>query len=212
MICVSIGNVTFEECLAALDAVEFAEIRIDTMAFAAGQIRVLFSRPKRLVATCRPGTRGEDDRKALLAEAIAAGASFVDLEAEAGDAFKKEIVERARARGCRVIISHHDLAKTPPRAALERVIRAGFKDGADVVKIACRVRSPAESARLLGLLDDPRSLIVVGLGPLGRITRVAALFLGSPFTYASPAPGKETAEGQIDQGALRKILRCLRED
>ncbi|HPW17431.1 MAG TPA: type I 3-dehydroquinate dehydratase [Candidatus Aminicenantes bacterium] len=212
MICVSIGNVAFEKCLAVLDTVPFAEIRIDSMDVDAEKVRALFSRPRLLVAACRPGARSESERKALLAEAIAAGASYVDLEAEAGEAYKRELVAEARARGCRVIVSHHDFERTPPRAELERVIRAGFEDGADVVKVACRVRAPADNARLLGLLDAARPLVVVGMGPAGRITRIAAPLLGSPFTYASPEPGLETAEGQIDQAALREYLRGLSGD
>ena len=209
MICVSIGDVTFEECLAALEKTEFAEIRIDTMAVDAEDIRTIFSRPKRLIATCRPGTKSDEERKALLSEAVAAGASYIDIEAEAGDAFKKNLVEKARKRGCRVIVSHHDFEKTPSRADLERIIERSFEDGADIVKIACRVLSHADNARLLGLLDGTRSLIVLGMGPLGKISRIVAPFLGSPFTYASPVPGKETAEGQIDLETLREIFRSL---
>jgi 3-dehydroquinate dehydratase-1 len=71
------------------------------------------------------------------------------------------------------------------------------------------VLNDADNARLLGLLDDARKIVVVGMGELGRITRIAASLLGSPFTFASQGLGKETARGQIDHETLRTLLRGL---
>jgi 3-dehydroquinate dehydratase-1 len=48
------------------------------------------------------------------------------------------------------------------------------------------------------------------MGPKGRLTRVVAPLLGSQFTYASAAGGKETAEGQIEREELEKIMEALR--
>jgi 3-dehydroquinate dehydratase type I len=211
VICVSIGEATLDECLSALKDIDFAEVRIDKMAVDSEQVRAIFSRPLRLIATCRPGPIDDQKRKELLSAAIFAGASFVDIETEAGDELRTEIMALARRHNCQVIVSYHNFAETPDAAELERIVGDSFGKGADIVKIACRIRSLADNARLLGLLDRPRPLIVLGLGPLGKISRIVAPFLGSPFTYASLAPGKETAEGQIDHQTLRKILRSLKD-
>jgi len=64
---------------------------------------------------------------------------------------------------------------------------------------------------MIGLLSDTRPLVVIGMGQLGKITRIAGPLLGSLFTYASHDKGKETAEGQIDHMLLRKIFKDLKD-
>jgi 3-dehydroquinate dehydratase-1 len=68
-----------------------------------------------------------------------------------------------------------------------------------------------DNARLLGLLDLGVPLVVVGMGRLGRLTRIAAPLLGSLFTYASLGAGRETADGQLDAASLERILLELGE-
>ena len=73
------------------------------------------------------------------------------------------------------------------------------------------VHSSRDNARLLGLLDDSKKIVVIGMGDKGRITRIAAPLLGSPFTFASLSKGKETAPGQIDKEKLEALLRNIAE-
>jgi 3-dehydroquinate dehydratase-1 len=209
MICVSIGNCTAEECLKAIAGQELAEIRMDSVSGLTPAIaRKIFSR-KGLVATCRPGKMPDAARKELLFAAIDAGAEFVDVEVDASDAFKQEIVEKAHAKGCKVVVSFHDYSKTPVRGELEQIIKWCFESGADIAKIACKVESKRDAARLLGLLDSERKLVVVGMGKQGRITRIVAPLLGSQFTYASFSAGKETAPGQLEKQELEKMMRAI---
>ncbi len=209
MICVSIAEPTAAACLRALEGVELAEIRLDKMRVGVAGVKRIFSGHSRLVAACRPAGMSETKRRRLLLEAVKAGAAFVDIELETPARFRERLVRAARARNCRVIVSFHDFHKTPPREDLEDVVRHAFAMGGDIVKIACRVRESRDNARLLGLLGLGRPLIVVGMGERGRITRLAAPFLGSPFTYAALREGKETAEGQLGAAALERILHEL---
>jgi 3-dehydroquinate dehydratase I len=212
MICVSIGESSVEKCLEALKGLSFAEIRMDRMHDCTEEdARVMFSTGGTLIATCRPGVLNEKVRAGLLGSAIEAGASYVDIEFDSGEAFKKEIIEKARSRGCGVIVSFHDYDKTPNREELPGIVAACFNAGADVAKIACRVHSEKDNERLLGLLDSDQDIVVIGMGEKGRVTRIMAPILGSPFTYATLAYGKETAEGQIEAKTLRKYLDSLRE-
>ena len=50
------------------------------------------------------------------------------------------------------------------------------------------------------------------MGNKGRITRIAAPLLGSPFTFASLSKGKETAEGQIEKDILEQMMRLLTDE
>lgn len=209
MICVSLAEPSVASCLAALKGLDFAEIRMDMMKLMLEEIPRLFPGNRVLIATCRPGGRSDEERKRLLMRAIASGATFVDVEIESETAYREEIVAEARSCGCRVIVSHHDYERTPERPALEACVSACFKAGADIAKVACMVRSDRENARLLALLDTDREIVVVGMGERGRVTRILAPLLGSPFTYASLSQGKETADGQIDRETLQELLRTV---
>lgn len=206
MICVSLAEPSVAACLAALKGLDFAEIRMDMMKLMLEEIPRLFSGNRVLIATCRPGGRSDEERKRLLMRAIASRATFVDVEIESETTYREEIVATARSCGCRVIVSHHDYERTPERPALEACVSACFEAGADIAKIACMVRSDRENARLLALLDTDREIVVVGMGKRGRVTRILAPLLGSPFTYASLSQGKETADGQIDRETLQELL------
>ena len=210
MICVSIQEFSAEECLNSLRGVDFAEIRLDKMAADMDGIKKIFSRHPRLIATCRPGTMADEKRLELLSKGIEAGAAFIDVEVDSEEEFKNSIIEKARAKGCRVIVSYHNFRMTPQRSELEHIVNLCFDSGADMAKIACKVRTEKDNALLLGLLQDQRLLVIVGLGEKGKITRLVAPLLGSPFTYASHAKGKETAEGQLDKKSLERALRNLR--
>ena len=152
------------------------------MRLTAADVRTIFSRHHNLIATCSPGVFPDDHRKMLLLEAIRAGAAFVDVEVDAPTGYREEIMGCAKSGGCAIIVSFHDYARTPGREELASTVSACFSMGADIAKIACMVLNDADNARLLGLLDDARKIVVVGMGEMGRITRIAAPLLGSPFT------------------------------
>lgn len=214
MICVSIAETDVEKCIEALAGLEMAEIRLDMVKLGVGNarstaIKKIFSQPLKLIATCRPGSCSEEDREKIIIEAIGAGASFVDVEVEGKDEYKKKIVQKARASGCKVIISFHDYKKTPSAAELSQIVDWCFQSGADIAKIACIVHTDKENARLLSLLDNERKMIVIGMGMKGRITRIVAPMLGSVFTFASREKGKETAEGQMTKDELEQRIRYL---
>lgn len=211
MICVSLVEPTAEACLRALEGVGLAEIRLDKMRIGPAGVRKIFSGHPRLIATCRPGGMPEAKRRQFLLAAVKSGAAFVDVEIEADASFRERLISAAHARNRRVIISYHDFRRTPARAELEAVIERAFSYGADIAKIACRVRECRDNARLLGLLDSGRPLIVVGMGTRGRLTRIVAPFLGSSWTYAALGGKPKTAPGQMEAASLERILLELKD-
>ena len=210
MICVSIAEPTLEDCRAALKGLDFAEIRIDKTPLSPLEIKELFSEPVKLIATCRPGTRSDEDRLAVLLAAVAAGAAYVDIEVDAPAPLRTAVVAAAKEKGSKVIVSYHNNTETPLRHLLLQAIESCFDHGADIVKIICRVRSPQDCVRILSLYESRKNVIALGMGELGVITRIAAPFLGAPLTYAALAPGRETAEGQLDIKTLRTIMDLVK--
>ena len=208
MICVSIANCTPTECLKALAGVKAAEIRLETISgIDEAAVKWIFGSKAKLVATCRPGKMPEEKRKKLLLAAIGAGAAFVDIEVEAPDEYKQEIVKKANAADCEVIVSFHDHEKTPVREELEQTVDWCFNSGADIAKIACKVNGKEDAARLLGLLDGERRLIVAGMGSEGKIVRIVAPLLGSEIAYVSQGKGKESASGQMTAEELERKMK-----
>jgi 3-dehydroquinate dehydratase type I len=210
MICVSIAEPTLHDCLEAVKGLELAEIRIEKTGLSLADIKQLFSGPVKLVATCRPGDRTDDERLAALLAAISAGAAYVDIELEAAPGLRTAVVAAAREKNCRVIVSYLNFKETPLRHYLLQVIEECFDCGGDIAKVVCRVQSSQDCVRILSLYESRKNLIALGTGELGAITRIAAPFLGAPLTYASLAPGKETAEGQPDLGTLQAVMKFLK--
>lgn len=209
MICVSIGTSDPGRRRALLRDVDMAEIRLDRMRLGPAEVDRLFASHPRLIATCRPGAMDEGGRRRLLLRAIESGAAYVDVELDADTGFRRAILARARAAGCRLIVSHHDPVRTPGAAVLRRLAGRCLDAGADLAKIATRVRTPRDAAVLLGLLGGRRPVVVAGMGRHGAIVRVAAPLLGSPFTYACASAEEATADGQLPLSDMRRILEIL---
>lgn len=223
MICVSLAESNPKDCIEAMESLTLAEIRIDAMNVDINDMKDIFCRSLPLIATFRPEGSGtmkgrifdDDTRQKFLIAAIAAGAKYVDIEAGSSTSYREEIIHQARLKGCTVIISHHDFLGTPPMEELLRIVEGCFDEGGRIAKIACMVNSPRDNIRLLRLLDQDdygQQIVVIGMGTKGRLTRVAAPLLGSPFTYASRGAGKETAEGQLDRDKVEELIGILRDE
>lgn len=210
MICVSIAEPTLNDCLAALKGLELAEVRIDKTGLSLADIKQLFAEPVKLVATCRPGSRSEDERLAVLLAAVAAGAAYVDIEIDSATPFREAVLAAARVKNSQVIISYHNFTETPLKHYLLQIIEECFDLGGNIAKVICRVQNPQDCVRILSLYESRKNVIALGMGELGAITRIAAPFLGAPLTYASLAPGKETAEGQPDLETLEAVMKFLK--
>ena len=137
--------------------------------------------------------------------------SWVDIEIES--ALAGEIVRLARARGKRVIISHHDFAGTPDLAVLTALTDRARAAGADIVKVATAVDSLEAHDRLIDLLRAQRAspgapLAVIGMGPIGTSLRTYLPSVGSSLTYGYL--DSVAAPGQIDARDLvrRLIVDC----
>ncbi len=214
MICVSIANLSFQQCFRNLTNIPLAELRLDQLNFSTHQIKKIFSLPNRLVATCRPGQISEKTRKNLLILAIQSGASYVDIEIETEDSFQTDILKACKNTNCQLIISYHNYEETPPKVKLEEIITLAFNHGADIVKVACYCQDTTDGARLLSLYDYPAhqgKRIIIGMGELGKITRVAAPLLGAPFTFAAISGGMKTAPGQLDLKTIKEVLLRIKQ-
>ena len=208
MICVALSE---KKSLADIGKFNLAELRLDMLKLSNEEIADVFSKNRCLIATCRETYYSRDERLLILKNAVLSGASYVDVEIESDASFKSEIIPLAKTNNCKVIVSYHNYDGTPSIDDLENVISDSLKDGADIVKITTFAHTPEDSARILSLysVNRPRPLAAFCMGEAGKITRVACVRLGAPFTYASYSDASRTASGQIYYEDMRCIFERL---
>ncbi len=203
MICTSIQNKELAEIQALLEHLEMAEIRLDRCALEEEDMDELFSNSDvPLIATCRLSE--EASAPDILERAIIAGAKYVDLEMEAPAAVGRRIREACREYGTVLIRSYHNFDNTPPLPVLQAVLERARQFGGEVVKIVTTATSKADSDTLQALYRDagPGTLVAFCMGEEGRESRLDALKLGAPFTYACVSEEEATAPGQWTTEAM----------
>jgi 3-dehydroquinate dehydratase type I len=210
-ICVSIGEQSYSRVVAALENIDFAEIRMDISRITSSEIQAIFSSKKRLIATCREGFYDRDERITRLVEAIRSGAALVDVETESDDDFRQTIALQARLNKCKIIVSYHNFEKTPSLLEMSHIVETCKQQGADVVKLVTTAKNKSDAARVLSLYDKypDENLIAFAMGSAGLITRVACVFLGAPYTYAAISDDKPLADGQISVEKIKNVMNNL---
>lgn len=208
-ICVSIGNTPFDAIPGILAQVGMAEIRLDLANFSDDELKTIFSSHNNLIATCREGEYDDLERGRLLENAVRFGAAWIDIEADAETGWRDRMIKLARTSKTGLILSRHYYTHTPPGEDLKKDVDGMFDMGADIVKIATQVNLPSEAAELLGLYAKYNSIVAVGMGPLGVITRLASPFLGAPFTFASFGENPLTATGQIEYSEMTELIEKI---
>jgi 3-dehydroquinate dehydratase type I len=209
MICVSIAEADFSLCLNFVKQYDFIELRLDAAHFTVEQIEILVRNSKKAIVTFRPGKADILTRMKALMISIRAGASMIDLELDSPEDYQIELKKMAKLKNCKVILSHHDYQSTPSLDSLENILSECYSKDADIAKIACQVNSEGDNARLLSLYSLNGKKVILGMGDLGRITRVAATYLGAEFSFAAPDTGKITAAGQLSFKEFQSIQNIL---
>jgi len=206
LLCETVTGETMDQLLAARDAAgnaDMVELRLDGVQDLDVD-RALNGRRGPVIVTCRPAWEGgrfaggEQDRRAVLAHALAAGADYVDVEWKAG---MNDLVEAHRER---VVVSSHDFSGVP--ADLCARVRAMRATGAAVIKVAV---TAARLSDTLPLLDVARAgdAVVIGMGDAGVPSRLLATRFGSRWTYGGNgvAPGQIRAARMIGEFRYRSI-------
>jgi 3-dehydroquinate dehydratase-1 len=206
MICVAISDKNPDKCLEILDSVEMAEIRLDLTGYDIQTIARVFAHPTPTIATCRAEATSLDIQKSKLIKAIESGAKYVDIEIEVSEEECREIIECAKKHACKIIISYHNFTETPGLKELFTIADECYRRGADVAKLATMVNKPEDNARLMALYSIGKPIVSLGMGELGKVSRVVAPIIGAEFTFAAQDDGAETAPGQIKYSDMKKLL------
>ncbi len=209
MICVSLGNISYDEALKVIKSAEMIEIRADLPGMDQTLLEKLLSFPVKKIFTCRPGTFSEVKRIELFRQAVEKNVDYVDIEYENDDEVVGQILRMTSDTSTEVILSYHNFDITPDAIELKKILMRGYKRGATLVKIATMINSKEDILNLFSLHGIEGRKVLLGMGEKGIITRVAAVLLGSEFTFVSPDCDTKTAPGQISKEEMEIIFRIM---
>src|SRR5262249_18512090 len=207
--CVSLTPETIDDVFAAdIAGADCVEIRLDCLKEPQQSLHARWDRfPVPVIATCRGKKQGGffagsvEEESRILESAARNGARFVDIDYRFARAFPP----------AEVIASYHNFEETPSN--IESIVERACAGDAAVAKVATQVRSWSDNRRLFEILSRPRPkpVIVVGMGDLGQITRIAGPSRGSFLTYAAStrqaAPGQLSVSEMLDVYKFRRVRR-----
>lgn len=210
MICVSISGI--DQLPALIESgVTLMELRLDLIREDPDHIYKQIPDHVQTIATCRPEGYGESERLELLKTCMDLGANFIDIEIESTDDYLRTLTAHAHQCGAKTIISYHNFEATPDQKELVHLLQKCYERGGDVAKIAVQVNTLKDVHQLLGIYRLPGKKVILGMGKLGRITRLMGPYLGAEFTFGAPGTGIETAPGQFSYKQLTDIYKVIDE-
>ena len=242
MICIPITAKTNKEALQEIKRccafADFIELRMDLIAD--GNLSDLIAAIRstadsvKIIVTCR---KKEEDLSAtelpqaqqlaeysktekidLLKKAIDLKADFVDIElmegSDAIDELGDYCAKPGRVTG--LIISYHDIKKTPSVTKLQEIFHQAVENGATVVKIVTFAKSAEDNLKVLGMIPyaqkHSHKIIAMCMGAEGRISRVAAPLLGAYLSFATQDSCTQSAPGQLTVSQMRQINKLIQDN
>ncbi len=134
-------------------------------------------------------------------------AAAVDLEVRNLEQLAR-VVEKAKELKKPVIASFHDFEGTPTMRFLVKLAAKARAAGADCVKIAATPSNSHDLGTLLSALEEIESPVaIMGMGTLGKISRLALARCGSCLNYSWI--GRPQVPGQWAARDFRKVLDLL---
>jgi 3-dehydroquinate dehydratase I len=134
----------------------------------------------------------DSDRWPLIEESLRRLSGVdVEIESELGDLASRLANELNKL----CVLSYHNFQNTPPLENMRDLLKRAHAKGA-IGKIAATVNTPEDLAAMRSLLSEtwPLPICLIGMGPLGRESRLEFPRLGSCLTYgyldSAGAPGQ----------------------
>lgn len=175
------------------------EVRLDLLDRIGEELFPLLRSP-RLIVTCRTQTEGgkftgsESERYQILLRALAEQPGYLDVEYSTPREYRQALYPQ---RGTtKIILSHHQFIASDQYLAQFESLAA--EKEADLLKVAISVEDPADLFPLYRLLrQEQRSVIRIGMGTGGLLSRALPSRFGSPWSYVIPDGALPIAPGQL---------------
>ncbi|MFH1904398.1 MAG: type I 3-dehydroquinate dehydratase [bacterium] len=133
---------------------------------------------------------------------------LVDIEISS-DRINSEVIELAKTRNKKVILSYHNFEKTPALPYLKNQAEKACGLGCDILKIAAMANNMEEVRRLLNFCSnwEKTKISVMSMGYFGAMSRLAGFLFGSCLTYGFI--DQPVACGQLSVKDLVKYCHIL---
>jgi 3-dehydroquinate dehydratase-1 len=133
---------------------------------------------------------------------------YIDIECRNLSEFSG-LVREAERRGKGIIYSFHDFEKTPEVSQMEELLERTEPKANQIFKIATEVSTWQDVEKLILFMgrNHERNVAAMGMGSLGKLSRLVLARLGSVLVYA--ALGRKVVAAQWEVTALRSILAEL---
>lgn len=218
-ICTSLTAPTVAEQISQLSAAyaagaDLAEIRVDLLSSVErpNWQQILQGRALPVIVTNRAAWEGgsatepEPERLKVALQAVRLGAEYVDVELLAAADFRALCAAEGLPfplPSTRLILSHHNFSR-PLTSEEVADVQARMQDaGADVCKIAMATATALDNDLVFRTLKNATTpTVMLAMGELGQVSRIAAGKYGAFLTFASVEQGKESAPGQVDTETL----------
>ena len=239
MICIPITSRTNKEALHTIErscqVADFVELRMDLIG--RGNLTELItavrsnSRSVKIIVTCRKKEeaaragktariksvfKNTEEKIALLKEAVALSADFIDIELAEGKKTINELKSLCAAKGgkTKIIISYHNLKETPPLKDLKKIFQQCVRFKPEVVKIVTTAKTMEDNLIALNLVPYARALsqniICFCMGDKGGISRAIAPFMGGYLSFATLEKKGQSAPGQFTVYEMNRIQELFK--
>lgn len=190
------------------------ELRIDLIGEGWQQLTKQLNKPwiacNRMPAEGGQWQGSEARRIESLLQSVELGADIIDIEL---NTVNLENVARVIKKTTKLLLSCHDLEKTPSLDEMKGIVRKQLKAGADICKVVTTAREFEDNLTTLQLIKESPDVKIIAfcMGPSGLISRVLCPLVGGEFTYASIEKGKESALGQMTVSEMRRMYGMITE-
>jgi len=171
------------------DTVEMSAVDVDASIAALKE-----GLPLPVVFTVRPVSEGgffpgiEAERIEILQKAIDSKVSWIDLELSIDDSVRKTLQDAAKASGCQIIASVHDINGTPDSATIASIVRDNQESG-DIVKFCGTANNHGDALQIVEaateLNGEGLSHSLMALNSGGDWARIHAPMLDQSLVYAT---------------------------
>jgi 3-dehydroquinate dehydratase I len=136
-------------------------------------------------------------------------ASYIDVELRSAKALRP-LLQVARRKKVRCIISFHDFSSTPTARSLRARARMAKSRGADIFKVATRTDTSAQLANLIDFFnsrDLDLAVSAMGVGKLGAESRRELMRHGSVLNYAHLGRARIAGQPSLSETRRWKVGR-----
>ncbi len=152
----------------------------------------------------------EEDRLKLFTR-IMRYVNAVDIELDSE--IRDKVLEKAKKHKKPAIVSYHNFECTESLEKLKEIAKKAYDTSGSVIKISVMANDRKDVVTALRLLIDyvedknysHKPIIVISMGNVGKISRIAFPFFGSCLGYAHLDEASNKAPGQIDINELRRF-------